>query len=68
MHELHNDLLFLPERMKIEKIEKLVANFHEKKNHVVLITNLEQVSNFEKDFQANEQLWKMQENLDISSL
>ena len=30
-HELHNGLLtFLPERMKIEKVEKLVANLHNK--------------------------------------
>ena len=27
LHELHNDLLFLDERIKIEKVEKLVANF-----------------------------------------
>ena len=26
LQELHNDLPFLPERMKIEKVEKLVAN------------------------------------------
>ena len=26
LHELHNDLPFLPERMNIEKFEKLVAN------------------------------------------
>ena len=25
-HELHNDLQFLPERLKIEKVKKLVAN------------------------------------------
>ena len=25
LHELHNDLCFLPERMKIEKVEKLLA-------------------------------------------
>ena len=29
LHELHNDLPFLPERMKIEKVEKLVANLHD---------------------------------------
>ena len=29
---LHNDLPFLPERMKIEKVEKFVANLHDKKN------------------------------------
>ena len=30
LHELHNDLPFLPERMKIEKVEKLVTNLHDK--------------------------------------
>ena len=30
LHELHNDLPFLPERMKIEKVKKLVANLHDK--------------------------------------
>ena len=28
---LHNDLLFLPERMLIEKVEKFVTNLHNKK-------------------------------------
>ena len=28
LHELHNDLSFLPQRMKIEKVEKLVTNLH----------------------------------------
>ena len=30
LHELHNDLPFLPERMKIEKVKKLLANLHDK--------------------------------------
>ena len=30
LHKLHNDLLFLPECMKIKKVEKLVANLHDK--------------------------------------
>ena len=30
LHELHNDLPFLPERMKIKKVKKLVANLHDK--------------------------------------
>ena len=29
-HNLHNDLSFFPERMKIEKVEKLLANLHDK--------------------------------------
>ena len=30
LHELHNDLPFLPERIKIEKVKDIVANFHDK--------------------------------------
>ena len=32
LHELQNDLTFLPERIKIETIEKLEANFYNKLN------------------------------------
>ena len=32
VHDLHNDLPFLSERMNIENIEKIVANLHDKKN------------------------------------
>ena len=45
LHELHNDLPFLPERMKIEKFEKLVANLHDKFEYVALIRNLKQALN-----------------------
>ena len=31
IHDLHNDLPFLPKRIKIEKVEKVVANLHDKK-------------------------------------
>ena len=30
LHNLHKDLPFLPERMKIKKIKKLVATLHDK--------------------------------------
>ena len=40
IHELHNDLPFLPERMKIEKFEKLVTNLHGKTEYVIHIRNL----------------------------
>ena len=33
LHNLHNDLPFLPERMKIDKVEKLAANLHYKENY-----------------------------------
>ena len=40
--ELHNYLPFLPERMKIEKFEKLLANLHDKTEFIIHIRNLEQ--------------------------
>ena len=32
LHELHNDLPFLPKRMKIKKCHKLVCNLYDKKS------------------------------------
>ena len=43
LHDLHNDLPFLPEKMKFEKVEKLVTNLHDKHDkteYVVHIRNL----------------------------
>ena len=39
--ELH-DLPFLPERMKLENVEKLVTNLHDKTVYVIHIRNLKQ--------------------------
>ena len=47
LHELRNDLPFLTKRMKIEKVEKLVANLHDKAEHVIHIRNLKQTLNRE---------------------
>ena len=38
LHDLHSDLLFLPERMKINKCNKLVCNLYDKNNYAVHIT------------------------------
>ena len=40
LYERHNDLPFLPDWMKIEKVEKLVANLHDKIEYVMHIRNL----------------------------
>ena len=45
LHELHYDLPFLPERMKIEKSEKLVTNLHDKTEYFIHIRNLKQALN-----------------------
>ena len=42
LYELHNDLRFLPETVKIEKMEKLVANLYDKTKYVIRIRNLKQ--------------------------
>ena len=45
--ELHNDVPFLPERMNIEKVEKLVANLDDRTEYVIAIRNLKQALNYE---------------------
>ena len=40
LHEHHKDLPFLPERIKIEKIEKLVPTLHDKSEYIIHIRNL----------------------------
>ena len=42
LHDLHNDLPFLPERMKTEKSEKLEANLHLQTEYVMYIRDLKQ--------------------------
>ena len=44
-HDVQKDLSFLTERMNIEKVEKLVANLHDKNEYVIHIRNLKQALN-----------------------
>ena len=54
LQELHNDLPFFPVRMKIEKVQNLVTDLHDKKECVIHIGNLKQALNrgvfFKKKF------------------
>ena len=45
LYELHNDLPFLSETMKNEKVKKLVANLHDKTEYVIYTRNLKQALN-----------------------
>ena len=45
LHERHNDLPFLPDRMKYEKVEKLITNLHDKTEYVIHRRNLKQALN-----------------------
>ena len=40
LHDLYNNLPFLPERMKIENVKKLLVNLHDEKEFVIRIKNL----------------------------
>ena len=61
---LHNDLPLLPEILKIEKGEKLLANLHDKKEYVIHIRNLKQALNpklvlkkVHRDIKFNQKAW-----------
>ena len=41
-HDLHNDLPFMCEKMKINKVEKLVPNLYDKNKYVIHIRALDQ--------------------------
>ena len=45
LHDLHRDFPFLPERMKINKCNKLVCNLYDQKNYVVYIRTLKEALN-----------------------
>ena len=47
LHDLHGDLPFLSERMKINKCSKLVHNLYDKNNYVIHIRSLKQALNHE---------------------
>ena len=45
LHELYNDLPFLPQKIKIEKVEKFVANLYDKTEYVIHIRSLKEALN-----------------------
>ena len=64
LHGLHNDLPFLPEKMKISKCNKLVCNLYDKSNYVIHIRTLKQALNnglifkkVHKVVQFNQKAW-----------
>ena len=64
LHDHHNDLPFLLEKMKMEKAEKLVPNFHDKKRYVINIRNLKQALNHglllkkvHRIIKSNQEVW-----------
>ena len=73
LHDLHSDLPFLPERMKINKCNKLVSNLYDKKNYVAHVRSLKQafdhgliLKKVHKVIQFNQEAW-LKEYIDMNS-
>ena len=62
LHEIHNDLRLLTERMKIQKVEKLVANLNDKTDYVIGIGNLKQALNHGLVFKKLHKVIKFNQN------
>ena len=45
LHELHHDLSFPSERIKIKKVKKLVANLRDKTEYITYMKNLKNTLN-----------------------
>ena len=73
LHDLHSDLSFLPERMKINKCSKLVCCLYDKNNYIVHIRALKHALNhglilkkFHSVIQFNQQAW-LKEYIDMNT-
>ena len=63
LHELHHDLAFLPERIKIEKVKNLVTNLHDKTEYDTHTRNIKEVLNHELVFKKYHRITKINQNL-----
>ena len=73
LHDLHSNLPFSPERMKIDKCKKLVCNLYNKKKYVVHIRSLKQALNHglilkkvHRVIQFNQEAW-LKSYIDINT-
>ena len=65
LHDLHDDLRFLPKRMKIKKLERLATNLHDKTEYAIHIRHLGQVllnhglifKKFHRVIKFNQNVW-----------
>ena len=73
LHDLHSDLPFLLERMKINKCNKVVCNLYDKNNYVVHIRSLKQaldhgliLKKVHRVIQFNQEAW-LKEYFDMNT-
>ena len=68
LHELHDDLPFSLEKMKIEKVERLLANLHDKTEYVIHIRNLKEALNHGLVLKKVHRVIKLNQNARLKSL
>ena len=73
LHDLHSDLPFLPERMKINKCSKLICNLYDKNNCVFHLRSLKQalhhgliLKKIHRVIQFNQEAW-LKECIDMNT-
>ena len=73
LHDLHSDLPYLPEKIKINKCNKLMYNLYDKYNYVIHIRSLKQVLNngvilkkVQRSVQFNQEAW-LKEYIDMNT-
>ena len=62
LYDFDNDLPFLPETMKMEKVEKLVASLHDKTEYIIHIRNLKQTLNHGLVFKKVHRIIELDQN------
>ena len=67
LHNLYNDLPFLPETMKTEKVEKLEANLQDKVEYVVNIRTLKQALNHSLTLKKVHRMIKFNQKAQLNS-
>ena len=74
LHELDNDLPFLLESMKIEKVKKFAATLQDKTKYVIHIRNLKQALNHglvlkkvHRMFKFNQNAWLIKPYIDMNT-
>ena len=63
LREIYNNLPFLPERMNIKKVKKLVANLNDKSEYVTHIRNLKKALNHRLVLKKRHRVIKFNQNV-----
>ena len=67
LHDIHNDLPHLHNRIEIEKAEKLAANLHDNKEYIIHVKNSKQILNHGLIFRKVHRVIKFNQKAQLKS-